>query len=224
VWVLCIDYYDENKIAVGTGHKQVKQVARIVRSCKLFRSTCSVSQLRIYDTKGGVRKPVVNLVYSDYPVTALRVCPSNSNHIIVGNTHGDMEMIDMRILKPCKKYKNIHGTIKSIEIMDNCVATCGLDRFLRVYNADTSDISSKIYLKSRLNCVLYSKHEPIVNRKSKPKTNDNDQDDILSDINSEDFGTDQLWSDIEKITDEHPEVFKKKKKDPIDGFAFKKPK
>jgi ribosome biogenesis protein NSA1 len=169
-----------------------------------------------------VRRPVVNFVYGDYPVTALRVCPSNQNQIIVGNTHGEMEMIDMRVLKPCKKYKNIHGTIKSIEIMDNFVATCGLDRFLRVYNLDTSDISSKIYLKSRLNCLLYSKHEPIVMKKQK-KPDDEVEDDILSDINSEDFGTEQLWSDIETVTEEHPEVFKRKAKKP-EKVAFKKPK
>jgi hypothetical protein len=86
-------------------------------------------------------------------------------------------------------------------------------------------LQNKIYLKSRLNCLLYSKHVPIANFNEKKNIEDTIEDDLLSDINSEDLGTDNLWSDIETMTEEHPEVFvnKNKKKRKNDSFEFKKP-
>jgi ribosome biogenesis protein NSA1 len=75
-----------------------------------------------------------------------------------------MEMIDLRssntknlTVNSLKKYKNFQGTIKSMQITNQHVATCGLDRFLRVHNIETSELVSKVYLKSRLNCLLFSK-------------------------------------------------------------------
>ena len=56
IWVLCIDFFNENRVAVGTGHHQI----------------------RIYDLKCGVRKPVVNINYGQYPITALAVCPNDN--------------------------------------------------------------------------------------------------------------------------------------------------
>ncbi|XP_020320507.1 WD repeat-containing protein 74 [Oncorhynchus kisutch] len=36
------------------------------------------------------------------------------------------------------------------------VASCGLDRFLRVHSLEDRSLRNKVYLKSRLNCVLLS--------------------------------------------------------------------
>lgn len=204
VWVTAIDFLDENKVVVGTGHHQV----------------------RIYDLKTGVRRPIYNLNYGENPLTALKVLPDSSNRVIVGNTRGEMEMIDLRTAtskndqcKTVKKYKGFQGTIKSIQIQntplynlngsDLCVATCGLDRFLRVHHVESSTLLSKVYLKSRLNCLLFSKHEPV---KPESKKSDELEDDQISNVNSEDLGTDDLWSDMETIVDEHPTLIKKSKK------------
>lgn len=134
-----------------------------------------------------------------------------------------------------KKYKSFQGTIKSIQINDKHVATCGLDRFLRVHDYETSVLASKVYLKSRLNCLLFSKHEPV---KAATATNGKKvvDDDQLSNINSEDLGTDDLWSDMETIIEEHP-VIKRKLTERLNEFesepdtpqeeddkVFKKPK
>lgn len=122
--------------------------------------------------------------------------------------------------KALKRYKGFQGTIKSAKIEKltvpafknttkevTCVATCGLDRFLRVHNIETSELVSKVYLKSRLNCLLFSKHEPVkVNGEKSKKNVDEDQ---LSSINSEDLGTDDLWSDMEQIVEEHPNMKRK---------------
>lgn len=157
---------------------------------------------------------------------------SSLSRILVGNTRGDMEMIDLRLstnkngqCTPLKKYKSFQGTIKSIDVTSTnaygqqsgglYVATCGLDRFLRVHNVETSQLVSKIYVKSRSNCLLFSKHEPVskikVDRK-KNKGDENEEEDRLSNVNSEDLGTDDLWSDMETIVEEHPSLVDKKSK------------
>ena len=95
---------------------------------------------------------------------------------MVSNTRGDMEMIDLRMAQnktgqctTLKKYKSFHGTIKSMEIVNTgayggpekpFIATCGLDRFLRVHDLESSQLVSKVYLKSRSNCLLFSSHTP----------------------------------------------------------------
>lgn len=117
-----------------------------------------------------------------------------------------------------KKYKGFQGTIKSTQIIkqvkDNktniLVATCGLDRYLRIHNVETSQLVSKVYLKSRLNCLLYSSNDPI----KPPQLNNQNlnkqlEDDELSNINSEDLGTDDLWSDMEILKDEYPGLKRK---------------
>ena len=137
-----------------------------------------------------------------------------------------MEMLDIKLAsnkenkcKPLKKYKSFQGTIKSMQIetsiLDSksnlCVATCGLDRYMRVHSIETSQVLAKVYLKSRLNCLLFSKHEPVKLAASTNSKAAHLDDDQLSNINSEDLGTDDLWSDMETIMDEHPVIAKKRK-------------
>ncbi len=127
--------------------------------------------------------------------------------------------------KAIKKYRGPSGTVKSVLVqtlnltttLKNkktitnsavCVASCGLDRYLRVHNVENSELIAKVYLKSRLNCMLFSCHEPVkVNSEKKQQGVDDDQ---LSMINSEDLGTDDLWSDMETIVEEHPNLAKKR--------------
>ncbi len=118
-----------------------------------------------------------------------------------------------------KKYKGFQGTIKSTQIIRQVkenktiilVATCGLDRYLRIHNVETSQLVSKVYLKSRLNYLLYSANEPIKppSQSNNENVNKKLEDDELSNINSEDLGTDDLWSDMETIQDEYPGLKRK---------------
>jgi hypothetical protein len=120
-----------------------------------------------------------------------------------------------------QKYKGFQGTIKSLQVgttptvhgpkvqSDLCVATCGLDRFCRLHHVQTGGLVAKVFLKSRLNCLLFSKYQPVSAKKSNEKKRDDDQ---LSEINSEDIGTDDLWSDMENVEDEFPALKRKVEK------------
>ncbi len=148
------------------------------------------------------------------------------SRLIAANTHGEMQMIDLNMTtdksdqcKSIKTYKGFQGTVKSVQIIKKpgvsassslFIATCGLDRYIRVHNVETSLLVSKVYLKSRLNCLLYSMNEPI----KPPSTGSKHEgkkleDDELSNVNSEDLGTDDLWSDIETIHEEYPTLKRK---------------
>ena len=110
------------------------------------------------------------------------------------------------------KYKGFQGTTKSLQITNTpalsgnftsnlCVATCGLDRFIRVHHVESGQLVSKVFLKSRLNCLLFSKLEPVSAKKANEKKADVDEDQ-LSEVNSEDIGTEDLWSDMDTVVDE----------------------
>ena len=142
-------------------------------------------------------------------------------------------MIDIKPLKENKnnlnekaqglrKYKGFQGTVKSLQLENTstvsgvhssmlCMASCGLDRFLRIHHVETGQLILKIFLKSRSNCLLFSKHEPVSTKKNADGKKGL-EDDQISEINSEDLGTDDLWSDMETIMDEHPVLKNSKRK------------
>lgn len=137
-------------------------------------------------------------------------------------------MIDLRMAQnktgqctTLKKYKSFAGTVKSIEISESTafaptartyIATCGLDRFMRVHELESGQLISKVYVKSRSNCLLFSRHDPIAKSKSAGRNELEQEEDQESIVNSEDLGTDELWSDMETIVEEHPGLKKDKSK------------
>ena len=136
VWVTDVEFLknDTSRIIVGTGDHFVK----------------------IYDPKKQ-KRPVVEITWEEYPITSISVAP-NGNALIVGNTVGSMASIDFRTNQKIGGFKGIAGSIRSIQChqTQDFVAAVGLDRFLRIFDVNTRELRSKLYLKSRLNCVLLS--------------------------------------------------------------------
>merc|ERR1719317_418261 len=57
-----------------------------------------------------------------------------------------------------QKYKGCVGSVRSIRMTSaSHFATVGLDRYLRIYDVNASAPAHKVYLKSKLNCVLLTK-------------------------------------------------------------------
>lgn len=76
--------------------------------------------------------------------------------VVVGNTQGRMALLDLRKTgRLVHVFKGFAGGIRSIECHTTkpVVASCGLDRFLRVHDIESKALLYKMYLKSRLNCV-----------------------------------------------------------------------
>ncbi|XP_052802564.1 WD repeat-containing protein 74-like [Mya arenaria] len=134
VWVTGIEYLDSSKVITCTGHHQV----------------------RVYDPSVQ-RRPVLDMTWDEYPLTAMSLY--HDNQVIVGNTQGNMALLDLRKGKLIHQFKGFAGSIRSLKCnsSQSVVASCGLDRFLRLHDVNTKQLLYKKYMKSRLNCLLMTK-------------------------------------------------------------------
>ncbi|KAK3718783.1 hypothetical protein QZH41_014033, partial [Actinostola sp. cb2023] len=116
-------------------------------------------QLRLYDT-AAKNRPVFSMDFEDCPISSLCVT-DQENTFIVGNTAGTMSVVDLRKGQAVGNFKGFAGSIRCIEYCEETrrVAACGLDRFLRVYDLKSRKLLQKVYLKTRLNCLLFSSVE-----------------------------------------------------------------
>ncbi|CAD5114380.1 DgyrCDS3513 [Dimorphilus gyrociliatus] len=187
IWVKDISFVpNSNKVVTCTGHHQI----------------------RLYDLSGKQKRPVLEAKYDEYPLTSLALV-GDGNQVIVGNTHGNMGLIDLRKGQLVYNYKGIAGSIKSLMCHPSSkyVASCGLDRFVRVHDIKTRKLEYKFYLKSKLNCLLFSN-----------LSIENEEEETSNDAKKD---NDDMWENMEtvgasntkrKINDKDNKEKKKKKK------------
>mmetsp|Transcript_7543 Transcript_7543/g.8698 ORF Transcript_7543/g.8698 Transcript_7543/m.8698 type:complete len:286 (+) Transcript_7543:1-858(+) len=191
--------------------------AQIGGSTDLLAIGTAYKQLQIYDirTDAVQRRPVIytpewdstkeNLL--DHRVTSL--CQLDSKSIVVGDSAGFMHTLDLR------KIKNQHGrsTQASVgrftgpagsvrQIMKHqslpVIACVGLDRMLRTYDIRNRKQLDCVYLKQRLNCMLFCPDETWVN-----EIENEDQDYEIDDdgnIDAEDHIVDYINSSDENMS------------------------
>ena len=126
---------------------------------------CTVSRhshVRLYDAreKASQRRPVRELEFPDEALTAVAATASAAQ-VVAGSAQGRLALFDFRGGRGEKglvrKYKGFVGGVRSIDAMrggGTYFAAVGLDRFLRLYDVNAKSPVQKMYLKSRLNCVL----------------------------------------------------------------------
>lgn len=185
IWVRDMAFLpDSEKIVTCTGHHQV----------------------RIYDPSTPQRRPVLEVEFGEYPLTALSV-PASGDSVVVGNTQGQLAVLDLRkgLVRGC--LKGLAGAVRGLQCHPKLplVASCGLDRFLRVHNLEDRKLQHKVYLKSRLNCVLLSSS-------CLEHTGDDLSGDV-EEVKQEGAEEDEVWDAMETVTErakrhanEQPEV------------------
>ncbi|KAJ1994778.1 Ribosome biogenesis protein nsa1 (NOP7-associated protein 1) [Coemansia spiralis] len=138
VWVTDIRFLNDNalspQLAVSTGHKQI----------------------RIYDTKARQR-PVHNWEAGKHPIYHL-LASHTKPELFFADNMGGLQQLDMRMGKVVGGYKGIAGAVKSIALSEDGtkVAAAGLDRFLRVYEADgMRRLLHRAYIKQRVSHVVW---------------------------------------------------------------------
>ncbi|XP_019627588.1 PREDICTED: WD repeat-containing protein 74-like [Branchiostoma belcheri] len=191
VWVTDLQFLSEQKLVTCSGHRQV----------------------RVYDPAGPQRRPVLNVELGEYPLTALSVTP-DCRSVIVGDSQGSMVMVDLRMGKVQKAFKGFAGAIRCLQCHPSLplVASCGLDRFLRIHDINTKETLHKVYLKSRLNCLLFSSADFTQEQTEAPKKQKRKLE--SSDMTEED--EDELWGKMSvvqegKVTDKTKRKAKSKK-------------
>uniref|UniRef100_A0A2D4IQS0 WD repeat-containing protein 74 n=1 Tax=Micrurus lemniscatus lemniscatus TaxID=129467 RepID=A0A2D4IQS0_MICLE len=154
--------------------------------------TCTAHhQVRIYDPSCPQRRPVLEVNFGEYPLTALSLT-SDANSAVVGSSHGDVAVIDLRQGRLVKCLKGFAGSVRAIQCHPTLpvVASCGLDRFLRVHNLQSQRLEHKVYLKSRLNCLLLTSREKWESEDFEPSIN------LQDEVKEED---DELWNSMEVV-------------------------
>ncbi|XP_030075164.1 WD repeat-containing protein 74 isoform X2 [Microcaecilia unicolor] len=171
----------------------VQDLQFLPRSQKIVTCT-GHHQVRLYDPCSPQRRPVLEALFQEYPLTALSVTP-DANYVVVGNTQGSVAIIDLRQGKLVKCLKGFAGSVRSIQCHASLplVASCGLDRFLRVHNIEDKQLLHKVFLKSRLNCLLMTGRE---------RWEEEQQE--ISSLSQEDVKEeeqDEIWNMMETVQD-----------------------
>lgn len=117
-------------------------------------------QVHVFDPSSPQRRPVLEFEYGDYPLTALSL-PASGHTVAVGNTHGQIALLDLRKGMVRGSLKGLAGAVRGLQCHASqpVVASCGLDRFLRIHSLDDRKLLHKVYLKSRLNCLLLASRD-----------------------------------------------------------------
>ncbi|XP_063294795.1 WD repeat-containing protein 74 [Pelobates fuscus] len=159
--------------------------------------TCtSYHQVRIYDPSCPQRRPVLEALYGEDPLTALSVTPDGMS-VVVGNSHGNIGVIDLRKGSLLRALKGSAGSIRSIQCHKSMplVASCGLDRFLRVHHLNDKELLHKVYLKSRLNCLLLTSRDKWEEEELVATTEQEVKDE-----------EDEVWDAMETVVEKTPTI------------------
>ncbi|XP_030648803.1 WD repeat-containing protein 74 [Chanos chanos] len=174
VWVRDMAFIpDSDKIVTCTGHHQI----------------------RVYDPSTPQRRPVLEVQFGEYPLTALSL-PASQGSVVVGNTHGQLAVLDLRkgLVRGC--LKGLAGGVRGLQCHPSLplVASCGLDRFLRIHSLEDRSLQHKVYLKSRLNCVLLSSRGL--------EQSDGDVNGEVEEVKVEEADEgDEVWDTMETVTE-----------------------
>ena len=100
----------------------------------------------------------------DHRVTSL--CQIDTNRILVGDSAGYIQALDLRRISKTNdrcisanvgRFNGPAGSVRQIVKHENLpiVACVGLDRMMRTYDVNTRKQLDCVYLKQRLNCMLF---------------------------------------------------------------------
>ncbi|KAL8601013.1 hypothetical protein ACOMHN_030670 [Nucella lapillus] len=182
VWVTKVQFCpDQRRLVACTGH----------------------SQVRVYDPKA-CRRPVLNFeLFKSAALSALAVCPHREDQVVVGSCKGDMGLVDLRKPHAPQLFRGFSGGITDIQChpSEAVIVSACMDRFVRIHHLDTKALEAKLYLKSRLNCLILSDHWPQADgqqgdkkgRKREGKERDGGDD------RGDDKADDTLWDTMEDV-------------------------
>ncbi|TDH15460.1 hypothetical protein EPR50_G00031650 [Perca flavescens] len=171
----------------------VRDMAFIPDSDKVVTCT-GYHQVHVFDPSTPQRRPVLEVEYGEYPLTALSL-PAAGDAVVVGNTRGQMAVLDLRRGLVRGALKGLAGGVRALQCHPSqpLVASCGLDRFLRIHGLEDRAPRHKVYLKSRLNCVL------LAGRALEAEAGVAGATGGAQDVKEEDGEEDDLWETMERV-------------------------
>lgn len=130
-------------------------------------------QVRLYDT-ASQRRSVISVDFRESPIKAVAEDP-NGHTVYIGTGIGDLASFDMRIGKLLGCYVGkCSGSIRSIVRHPELplIASCGLDSYLRIWDTNTRQPLSAVFLKQHLTAVVIDSHFSAEESETKSKQPD----------------------------------------------------
>jgi len=147
-------------------------------------------QLRSYDSRAQ-RKALYSVELSDHAITCVDVSP-DGRYVVLGDGGGRLQQRDRRMNgRMVHVYHGIGGSVRGIQMHQSepMIAAAGLDRFMRVYDVNTRKQLNKVYLKQKLNAVLFS-------TQTKEQAKADEEPERAADDEEEDG--DEVWNELNK--------------------------
>ncbi|KAL1212836.1 hypothetical protein V5N11_019284 [Cardamine amara subsp. amara] len=113
-------------------------------------------QVRLYDI-AAQRRPVLSFDFRETAITAIAEDP-DGHTIYVGTASADLASFDIRTGKLLGSFLGkCSGSIRSVvrHPQHPVIASCGLDRYLRVYDVKTRQLISAVFLKQHLTGLVF---------------------------------------------------------------------
>ncbi|KAJ9576941.1 hypothetical protein L9F63_006467 [Diploptera punctata] len=171
-------------------------------------ATCSrYGHVRLYDPSTPQRRPVISMDIADQSFVSMSLAPRD-NQVIVGSGKGKITLLDFRKKGIVQHYKGATGSVKSVEChkTEPYVVSVGLDRHLLVHNFLSKALIRKMYLKTRLNCVLL--HPEAFMKVAEHKSSEKDDSDL--EVVHDDY--DEIFDNMEVVEEQPPRKKAKIKK------------
>eukprot|EP00727_Mastigamoeba_balamuthi_P007199 m51a1_g31 putative wd repeat-containing protein 74 (430) ;mRNA; r:126403-127829 len=117
-------------------------------------------EFRMYDTRKGAQ-PIVNAEIFPNSVTGCTVSPADPEGAWFTTAHGDVVRVHIERKRVEGSLKGIAGAQRAVCVheSDPVIATCGIDRFVYVWNSKTRSLQKKIYVKLMATAMLMLSEE-----------------------------------------------------------------
>ncbi|XP_058798059.1 WD repeat-containing protein 74 [Phymastichus coffea] len=136
--------------------------------------------IRLYDTKAQ-RRPVINLEMTGEALKSLSNCV-NDRQVVCGTGRGRINLIDLRkVGKILNTYKGPVGAVTSIGVsrIEPYVVSVGLDRHLYVHDINSKALLKKVYLTSKLSCMVLRSDFSIKEAEKEENAANNSDDNLI---------------------------------------------
>ncbi len=124
----------------------------------LLAAASAHRHVRIYDTRSADRRPARGAAFGEHGFTSLCVS-GDGRSLVAGDAAGTLRRIDAQSLALTGVFRGPTGSVRALDAHPTLpyVAAVGLDRCLWVFNVHTRQMVRRVYLKQRLNCVLFER-------------------------------------------------------------------
>ncbi|KAK8811294.1 hypothetical protein WA158_003029 [Blastocystis sp. Blastoise] len=155
------------------------------------------NQIRIYNTSVK-RQPIEDYAVGEHAFVTCRL-NKDQTYLYVSDIIGRVVGFNLSTHRIYGVFKGNVGSVRDIQLHPSLplLATVGLDRILRIYDIPSRDLKHRIYLRQRLNTVVFGREEIIdddeeeedkeeeENRENKEKEEENEYNSDFDALNSD---------------------------------------